>query len=55
MELTNIRSYVQFEQDFQKTKVIIGQNDHGKSSILKILNIIFNEMTEDGFEYDYLP
>ncbi|AYV57694.1 ATP-dependent endonuclease [Leptospira kmetyi] len=55
MELTNIRSYVHSEQNFEKTKVIIGQNDHGKSSILKVLNILFNEIDEDELEFDFLP
>ncbi|TGN18859.1 ATP-dependent nuclease [Leptospira idonii] len=55
IELLNIRSFSKLECDFRNTKVFIGQNDHGKSSILKVLNLILNEIDFDDFEYGAIP
>lgn len=47
MRLDYIKSYKSAELNLVTTKVLVGQNDHGKSSLLKILNICLNEITAE--------
>jgi len=52
--LAFIKSYRSLTFDFSKTRILVGQNDHGKSSILKILNIVFNEITDEMIKDEML-
>jgi putative ATP-dependent endonuclease of the OLD family len=47
IEFSHIKSFKALRFDLEKTSVLIGQNDHGKSSILKVLDIIINQLDED--------
>lgn len=46
-ELTHIKSFKTLLFELDKTWVLIGQNDHGKSSILKALDIVLNGLDEE--------
>lgn len=45
-EFAHIKAFKSLKFDFEKTSVLIGQNDHGKSSILKVIDIIMNQLDE---------
>lgn len=46
-ELTYIKSFKKLRFDLEKTSVLVGQNDHGKSSILKVLDIVLNQLDDE--------
>lgn len=46
-EFSYIKAYKSLNFDLEKTSVLIGQNDHGKSSILKVIDIILNQLSDD--------
>ncbi|MEK6759263.1 MAG: AAA family ATPase [Deltaproteobacteria bacterium] len=46
-EFAYIKSFKSLRFDLEKTSVLIGQNDHGKSSILKVIDIILNQLDEE--------
>jgi hypothetical protein len=46
-ELTYIKSFKSLKFDLERTSVLIGQNDHGKSSILKVIDIVLNQLDAD--------
>ncbi|PKA09996.1 ATP-dependent nuclease [Leptospira harrisiae] len=49
--LRNIRSFKNTEIILEKSDlIIVGQNDHGKSSILKILDALFNKLDKTFFQ-----
>lgn len=43
-EFAFIKSFKSLKFDLETTNVLIGQNDHGKSSILKSIDIVMNEI-----------
>jgi hypothetical protein len=45
-----IKSFKSLRFDLDKTSVLIGQNDHGKSSILKAIDIVLNRLNEETLE-----
>ena len=45
-ELKYIKSFRNLKFDFDRTAVLVGQNDHGKSSILKAFDIVLNQLDE---------
>lgn len=47
LEFAHIKSFKSLRFDLEKTSVLIGQNDHGKSSILKAFDIVMNQLDED--------
>jgi len=47
VEFAFIKSFKSLRFDLEKTSVLIGQNDHGKSSILKAIDIVFNQLDEE--------
>lgn len=49
-EFSYIKAFKYLKFDFEKTSVIIGQNDHGKSSILKTIDIVLNQLDETTLE-----
>jgi predicted ATP-dependent endonuclease of OLD family len=49
--ITGFRSLVNFETDFNPLTVLIGENDSGKSSILDIMEIIFNDASPDHNDF----
>lgn len=44
IELAYIKSFKSLKFDLDRTSALIGQNDHGKSSILKTLDIVLNKL-----------
>jgi putative ATP-dependent endonuclease of OLD family len=46
-ELSHIKAFKSLKFDLERTSVLIGQNDHGKSSILKAIDIVLNQLDED--------
>ncbi|WP_372806770.1 ATP-dependent endonuclease [Pontiella sp.] len=49
-EFAYIKSFKSLRFDLEKTSVLIGQNDHGKSSILKAIDMVLNRLNEDTLE-----
>lgn len=49
-EFSFIKSYRSLHFELDETSVLIGQNDHGKSSILKAIDIVLNQLNEDVVE-----
>ncbi len=46
-EFAYIKAFKSLRFDLGTTSVLIGQNDHGKSSILKAIDIVLNQLNED--------
>ena len=46
-EFSHIKAFKALLFDLKQTSVLIGQNDHGKSSILKTIDIVLNQLNED--------
>jgi predicted ATPase len=46
-EFSHIKSYKTLRFDLEKTSVLVGKNDHGKSSILKVIDILWNQISEE--------
>ena len=46
-EFAYIKAFKSLRFDMEKTSVLIGQNDHGKSSILKVIDIVLNRLNEE--------
>jgi putative ATP-dependent endonuclease of OLD family len=46
-EFSHIKAFKSLVFDLERTSVLIGQNDHGKSSILKAIDIVLNKLDED--------
>ena len=44
IEFAYIKAFKSMRFDLDKTSVLIGQNDHGKSSILKAIDIVLNQV-----------
>lgn len=42
LKISNFKAYKSEEFDFDKTSIIVGKNDAGKSSILHALDLFFN-------------
>lgn len=53
-EFTHIKSYRHLSFNLDETSVLIGQNDHGKSSILKAIDIVLNQLDENAVEQGVL-
>ena len=47
-EFSYIKAYKTLNFDLSKTSVLIGQNDHGKSSILKVIDIVLNQLDDSA-------
>ncbi len=45
-EFAHIKSFKSLKFDLDKTSVLIGQNDHGKSSILKSIDLVLNRIDD---------
>jgi len=45
-----IKAFKSLRFDLGKTSVLVGQNDHGKSSILKAIDIVLNKLNEETLE-----
>ena len=46
-EFAHIKAFKSLRFDLDRTSVLIGQNDHGKSSILKSIDIVLNRLGDD--------
>lgn len=49
-EFAHIKAFKSLKFDLDSTSVLIGQNDHGKSSILKAIDIILNQLPKEALE-----
>jgi len=49
-EFAYIKAFKYLNFDLEKTSVLVGQNDHGKSSILKAIDIVLNQLDETALE-----
>lgn len=49
-EFAHIKSFKSLKFDLDSTSVLIGQNDHGKSSILKAIDIVMNQLPQEALE-----
>ena len=49
-EFSHIKAFKSLLFDLKQTSVLIGQNDHGKSSILKTIDIVLNQLNDDTLE-----
>jgi len=45
-EFAHIKAFKSLHFDIERTSVLIGQNDHGKSSILKAIDIVLNRLDD---------
>lgn len=45
-EFSYIKAFKSLKFDLARTSVLVGQNDHGKSSILKAIDIVLNQLDE---------
>jgi ABC-type cobalamin/Fe3+-siderophores transport system ATPase subunit len=46
-EFAYIKAFKLLKFDLARTSVLVGQNDHGKSSILKAIDIVLNQLNEE--------
>lgn len=53
-EFSYIKAYKTLNFDLERTSVLIGQNDHGKSSILKVIDIVLNQLDDDDLSMGML-
>lgn len=51
--IRNFRSIVSFEHEIRNLNIFVGQNDEGKSNILRALNLFFNHDKQDGYKLDW--
>ncbi len=51
--IRNFRSIVSFEHEMRDLNIFVGQNDEGKSNILRALNLFFNHDNPDGYKLDW--
>ncbi|MBA7647382.1 hypothetical protein ES703_55154 [subsurface metagenome] len=49
-QFENIRNFARLSIEMKNPLIFVGPNDQGKSSILKILNFVFNEIPDDAIE-----
>ena len=49
-EFSHIKAFRSVTFDLDRTSVIVGQNDHGKSSLLKAIDIVLNQIDEATIE-----
>ena len=53
IEITNFRSIQKIVIDSARLQIIVGNNDAGKSNILRALNLFFNSQTNQGESFDF--
>ncbi len=49
-EFSHIKFFRTLLFDFDKTSVLAGKNDHGKSSILQVIDMVLNRLDERVFK-----
>ena len=49
-EFAHIKAFKSLKFDLEGTSVLIGQNDHGKSSILKAIDIVLNQLPQEALD-----
>jgi len=53
ISIRNFRSIVSFSENVQDLNIFVGQNDEGKSNILRALDMFFNYQKNDGYDFDW--
>lgn len=53
LSIRNFRSIVLYDHDARDLNIFVGQNDEGKSNILRALNLFFNGDKLDGYKLDW--
>ena len=53
LSIRNFRSIVSLDQDVGDLNIFVGQNDEGKSNVLRALDLFFNDGGSGGYEFDW--
>ena len=53
LTIRNFRSIVNFNSKVENLNIFVGQNDAGKSNVLRALNLFFNYNEKTGYELDW--
>ena len=53
LSVRNFRSIVSFDHEMRDLNIFVGQNDDGKSNILRALNLFFNHDKQNGYQLDW--
>ncbi len=53
ISIRNFRSIVLLNESVQDINIFVGQNDEGKSNILRALDLFFNHDKNDGYDFDW--
>lgn len=53
ISIRNFRSIVALNEGVQDLNIFVGQNDEGKSNVLRALDLFFNHDKSDGYELDW--
>ena len=53
ISIRNFRSISSLSESVQDLNIFVGQNDEGKSNILRALDLFFNHNKNDGYEFEW--
>lgn len=53
IKIQNFRSILSFSEAVRPLNILVGQNDEGKSNVLRALDLFFNGARRDGYEFDW--
>jgi AAA ATPase domain len=53
ISIRNFRSIVSLNEKMLDLNIFVGQNDEGKSNVLRALDLFFNHDKNDGYEFDW--
>lgn len=53
LSIKNFRSIASFDHSIRDLNIFVGQNDEGKSNILRALDLFFNHNKASGYALDW--
>jgi AAA ATPase domain len=53
ISIRNFRSIASLNESVQDLNIFVGQNDEGKSNVLRALDLFFNHDKNDGYDFDW--
>src|SRR5690349_10805567 len=53
ISIRNFRSIVSLNEKVSGLNIFVGQNDEGKSNVLRALDLFFNYSKDDGYDFDW--
>ncbi|CAN5488214.1 hypothetical protein BH09SUM1_BH09SUM1_18910 [soil metagenome] len=53
LSIRNFRSLASFDHDVRNLNIFVGQNDEGKSNVLRALDLFFNYGKQPGYPFDW--